>query len=286
MAQLPPPSDPAPLVEAIRQARSQGNLSQQAAAQRAEIAALAKQAAIDLHKLGLWSSSLEALEKRALPAAETIARFDRSLGDAQAAIRRVEEQREKARGDAADIQRDLERLRLEGEVPSEGELAEARKLRDAGWRLVLQSWRKETIDTMALQEFLAAAGQTDDLAAAYEQAVRRADDLSDRLRREANRVASRATLQAQQISLQQRTAELDRQHAAAVEQLQQVQGQWRQAWQPAGIDPLPPREMQAWVQRNRHWSSRLKRSGNARSRFSNWTNKSPRIAGGCNLVLP
>ena len=89
----------------------------------------------------------------------------------------------------------------------------------------------------------------DDLAAAYEQAVRRADDLSDRLRREANRVANRATLQAQQLSLQQQTAELGRQQAAAVEQLQQIEAQWRQTWQPAGIDPLPPREMQAWIQR-------------------------------------
>ena len=230
LAQLPPPCDPAPLAEAIRAARSQGNLSQQAAALRAEIAALAKQASIDLNKLGLWSGSLEALEKLALPAAETIARFDRSLAEAQAAIARVQGQLEKARGDAADIERDLERLRLEGEVPSEAELAEARKLRDAGWQLVLRDWRKEAIDTTALQDFLAkvfgtlrvplgggtrSVPDTFDLAAAYEQTVRRADDLSDRLRREANRVAQRATLQAQQLSLQQQTAELGRQHAAA-----------------------------------------------------------------------
>ena len=97
--------------------------------------------------------------------------------------------------------------------------------------------------------FLPRPAETDDLAAAYEQAVRRADDLSDRLRREANRVANRATLQAQQLSLQQQTAELGRQQAAAVEQLQQIDAQWRQTWQPAGIDPLPPREMQAWIQR-------------------------------------
>ncbi|MGO9113728.1 MAG: AAA family ATPase [Thermoguttaceae bacterium] len=248
LAQLSPPSDPAPLIEAIRTARSQGNLSQQAAALRAEIAALMEQAAIDLHKLGLWSGTLVVLEKLALPAAETIARFDRSLADAQAAIVRLQGQLEKARGDVATIGRDLERLRLEGEVPSEAELAEARRIRDAGWRLVLQDWRSEPIDTPALENVL-AAGEANDLAAAYEYMVRRADDLSDRLRREANRVANRATLQAQQISLQQQTAELDRQHAAALEQLQQIDAQWRQTWHPAGIDPLPPREMQAWIQR-------------------------------------
>ena len=262
LAELPPPSDPAPLAEAIRSARSQGNLSQQAAALRAEIAALTKQAAIDLHKLGLWSGSLDVLEKLALPAAETIARFDRGLADAQAAIARLQGQLEKARGEAADIGRDLERLRLEGEVPSEAELAEARELRDAGWRLVRQDWRKEAalsvssaspeapvaIDGLTIEDFLAAA-EAGDLAIAYEHTVRRADELSDRLRREANRVANRATLQAQQVALQQQTAELGRQLAAAAENCRQIEAQWRQTWQAAGIDPLPPREMQAWIQR-------------------------------------
>ena len=88
-----------------------------------------------------------------------------------------------------------------------------------------------------------------DLAEAYERIVRRADDLSDRLRREANRVANRATLQAQQLALQQQIVELGRQLAAAGEHCRQIEAQWRQTWQAAGIDPLPPREMQAWIQR-------------------------------------
>ena len=273
LAHLPPACDPAPLAEAIRQARSQGNLSQQAAALRAEIAALAKQAAIDLKKLGLWSGTLEVLEQLALPSAETIARFDRSLADTQAVIAGLQGQLEKARGETADIERELARLILEGQVPSEAELAEARELRDTGWRLVLQDWRKESpalvvpplgglqfpptmgtwcpgeTTSATLQDFLAATGETSDLAAAYTLLVRQADDLSDRLRREANRVASRATLQSQQLSLQQQTAELLRRLAAAADQLQQIEAQWKQVWSPAGIDPLPPREMQAWVQR-------------------------------------
>ena len=150
---------------------------------------------------------------------------------------------------ATDIERDLEQLRLEGEVPSEAELIEARKLRDAGWQLVLQDWRKEATDAAVRQDFLAAAGEANDLAAAYEKIVRRADDLSDRLRREANRVANRATLQAQQFSLQQQTAELGRQQVLASDELQNIVAQWRRTWHPAGIDPLPPREMQAWIQR-------------------------------------
>jgi len=250
LAQCPPPCDPVPLAEAIRAARGQGNLSQQAAALRAEIALLTTQAAIDLDKLGLWSGSLETLERLALPAAETIARFDRSFSDAQTAIARLRGQLETAHAEAVNIQRDLERLRLEGEVPTEAELTDARKLREAGWQLVLQDWRKETSNTAALQRFLAATGGSNDLAEGYEQTVRTADDLADRLRREASRVATRATLQAQETGLRQQSAELGRQQVSAAEQLRQIEEKWRLAWQPAGIDPQPPREMQAWIQRH------------------------------------
>jgi len=248
LAELAPPCDPAPLAEALRKARSQGNLSQQAAALQAEIAALTGQTEIDLQKLGLWNGSLEILERLALPATETIARFERSFSDAQTTTTRLQGQLEKARADAAIIERDLERLRLEGDVPTEAELAGARKLRDAGWQLVLQTWRKEAMDTTALREFLAAV-ETNDLAAAYEETVRRADELADRLRREANRVANRATLQAQRLSLQQESVELGRQQISAAEQLQEIDTKWRQTWHHVGIDPLPPREMQAWIQR-------------------------------------
>jgi uncharacterized protein YhaN len=248
LAQLPLPSDPLPLAEALRRARSQGNLSQQVTALQSEITALIKQAEIDLHRLGLWNGSLADVEKLALPSSETIGRFDRSFADARSTSAHLQEQLETVRGEASGIEHDLARLRLEGEVPSEAELADARKLRDAGWRFVLQDWRKEVADIAGLAEFLVAS-ETKELAAAYEQTVRRADDLSDRLRREAKRVANRATLQARQIYLQQQTAELDRQQTTALDQFRQIEAQWREAWRPTGIDPFPPREMQAWVQR-------------------------------------
>jgi uncharacterized protein YhaN len=251
LAQLPPSSDPTSLAEAVRQARSQGNLSQQASSLRNEIASLSQQASVDLQQLGLWSGPLASLETLALPATETIDRFDQGLSEVQAEISRGQSAMEKARSEASGIDRELERLRLEGDPPSEAELAKARKLRDAGWQLFLKERRNEMIPVEAMEDFLAAIGpgERPELVSAYEQAVRRADDLADRLRREANRVASRASLQSQQASVERQLADLTRQHASALEQFQEVECQWRRAWQPAAIDPLPPREMRAWMQR-------------------------------------
>ncbi len=280
LTELPPPANPAPLTEAIRRARSQGNLTQQATTLGAEIDALMRQAEIDLYKLGLWSGSLEVLERLPLPVAETIARFDRDLSDAQAAIARLQGQLEKIGIDAADIGRDLERLRLEGEVPSEAELAEARELREMCWRLVLQDWRNKVIDAAYLAKFLATA-ESKDLATAYEQTVRRADDLSDRLRREANRVANRAALEAQQLALTQQTAELDRKRAAALDDLQKVEVKWRQSWQAAGINPLPPREMQAWIQRQQ---ALVQRAQMIRQRTASLEQLKEQIAAHCQQV--
>ena len=250
LAQLPPPCDPAPLAEAIRQARSQGNLSQQAAALRAEIAALAKQAAIDLHKLGLWSGSLEALEQLALPAAETIARFDRSLSDAQAAIARLQGQLEKARGDAADIERDLERLRLEGEVPSEADLAEARKLRDAGWQLVLQDWRKEAIDAGALARLSRRGGRKPVIWQRPTSRLSAGPTICP--------IGSAAKQIAWPVGRRFRPSNFpcsSRPPNSAANRLPPWSNSSRstpsggRSGSPAGIDPLPPREMLAWTQR-------------------------------------
>ena len=278
LAQLPPPRDPAPLAEALRAARSQGSLSQQSVALRAEIAALTGQAAIDLHKLGLWSGSLEDLEKLALPAAETVRSFRGQPLRCEGGICPRAGAVEKARADAAEIECGLERLRLEGEVPSEAELVEARNLRDAGWRLVRQDWRSGGIDSTALQPFLAAMGESTDLAVAFEQSVRRTDELSDRLRREAIRVANRATLQAQQLALQQQTAELRCQQVCVQEQLQQIEAEWRQVWQPTGIDPLPPREMQAWIQQQQGLIQQAQR---IRQRTASLTDLDNQIAAHC-----
>jgi uncharacterized protein YhaN len=249
LAELPPPSDPTALTEAIRRARSEGNPTRQASALRAEIDALETQATIDLQKLGLWTGSLDAVEILALPAMETIDRFDRDISAAQAIIARLQGALEKAGSDATLIDRELDRLRLEGELPSETDLVAARKHRETGWQLVLQDWRGQAVTADALQTFLASTSETSDLAAAYQRAVCRADELSDGLRREAKRVASRAALHAQRLSHEEQISELTHQHVAALERLKQLDSQWRQAWQPAGIDPLPPREMQAWKQR-------------------------------------
>lgn len=197
LEQLPPPTDSAPLTEIVRAACADGDLCRQAAELHLEIESLSSQAAIGLRRLELWSGPLEEIESLAVPSAETIVRFDRTLAEAQALVARRDRELEKARADAADSVRQLEQLRLEGDVPSEADLLAAREVRGGLWRLVRSDWieNKEppSNDSVAPNGTSPKAhfGSGRPLADEFERSVRHADDLGDRLRREANRVARR-----------------------------------------------------------------------------------------------
>ena len=81
-------------------------------------------------------------------------------------------------------QRGLEELRLAGEVPSEEQLDEQRTGRDAVWRKIRRNGEAgEALDARQ--------------AEAFEAGIRASDDIADRLRREADRVATRAKLRAE-----------------------------------------------------------------------------------------
>ena len=79
--------------------------------------------------------------------------------------------------------------------------------------------------------------------------MRRADEVADRLRHEADRVAVRANFEAEQRA---RDAELQRLNIAKVaadEGQAGVVERWRAVWQPLNIVPETPKEMRAWVSR-------------------------------------
>ena len=257
LAELPEPRDPATLKAAIRQIQAMETLQQQAADLRAELGQLDRQAQVELKKLGPWSGTLDELESLAPPAVETVDRFDRQWADAQSAVARWRDGLEKARGAQADLDRQIEQLRLEGEVPTEDDLAAARRVRDEGWRLVLTEWRQAGAEPDAMAEFLSHFQPGAGLADAYEQAVRKADDLADRLRREANRVATRATLQANRLASEQQLAAIAGQLAEADAACRRIEEEWLDCWRPARVEPLPPREMRPWLQRQQALLERL-----------------------------
>ena len=251
LAELPPPRDPATLKDAIRRTQAQGDLEAQRAEALAELTRRERQAAVDLAKLPDWSGSLDDLERLAVPVPETIDRFDERLVESDRRRSELERESKSVESKRAQCDRRIEALRLEGDVPSEDDLNEARRLRDRGWQLIVAQWKEGRADPEQVEAYLAHCDGADDLADAYGRTVQRADDLADRLRREANRVAQLAQLRAERQSLEQQLAELVRQRTEADDERREVDRQWNACLEPLGLTSRSPREMRAWLDKQR-----------------------------------
>lgn len=243
LAKLGAAREPADLRAAIRRAQKEGDLEAELASARAGLVVVQEKAMLDLKRLGLWSGTLEGLERFPVPAPETIDRFDAQWSSlenetANLAARIFEE--ETQLGDHA---RGIEELMRSGAIPNEAELDQARRHRDAGWQLVRQAWLDHQENT---EQGRAFAGEKP-LADVFEASVELADAIADRLRREADRVAKRAALTAshdqcaQAVSAAKATLE---QRKAEIRDLEKA---WAALWQV--LTPLPPREMRPWIQK-------------------------------------
>lgn len=203
---------------------------------------------IELKKLQLWLGTADELEVLAVPVSQTLERFDAEFSTVDQKLRDLRRDLENCSTDALNLDAKLDQLRRGEEIPSEASLRSARDQRNEGWRLIRRSWKQDEEDADENDAFLAelATGDTD-IATAFETVMYRCDEVADRLRQEAGRMAALAQLQTQRDELLQRSQSLNQQLAEPFEAHQELLQRWKELWQPIGVDPLPPREMLAWT---------------------------------------
>ena len=248
LAELPAASDVTQLRQAIRRAQRHGDLDQQLADVHGQLQQLEHRAEIDLKKLRLFQGTLEQLQTLPVPLPETIDRFENELADAQRAVQRSDEQLAEWTGQRETTDRELEKLRLEHDVPTEEDLVQARQRRDEGWQLVRETLRDgQPADADAAEAFVAVMAAGGDLAAAFQASQDAADTVADRLRREASQVEKKAMLTVQQQELERRILQQQASRESAETARNQLQAQWRDLWSELGMVPQSPREMRAWL---------------------------------------
>lgn len=236
LAALPELRDPSALRRQAEIARKAGDLDRSLAAARETLRRDQEQLRIDLSRLGLWTGSPEELEALPVPADETLERFRESLATVEDRRRALQEQRRAAAAELADVDRDLDEIRRAGGVPTEEELRAARERRNREWSVLRRAW-------LAGEEV--PAGQSE----IYERMIGEADDLADRLRREADRVRRQAHLLARREQLARTLAALEAEETTAAEEDRRLRDEWAALWSPCGLVPQPPREMRAWAGR-------------------------------------
>jgi uncharacterized protein YhaN len=238
------PKESQELRAVLKRWQKQGDMEAALSEAKSRLRSETKQAEVELQRLPLWTADLNALEALPLPPEETVRRFENEFAALEAtreAVRQRLRELEQRRGE---LSRNIESLKAAASVPSEEDLAQSRNRREAGWELVRNAWLGGGGDETAIGAF---SGEMT-LDRAYERSVRNADDVADRLRHEADRVAQNATWLAELDRLTSDLREASGEEKKAEVALTSTHDCWNAIWQPLGIGALTPREMRGWMQ--------------------------------------
>ena len=251
LAGLEEPRDTGELRGAIERARQHGALEEHFQTE-CTVIRLAEQAAeVALKRQQLWAGNLEDLEKLPVPLLETIDAFEHRLGESQGEVTKQRAEIDELERTVVELGGKIEQLRLEQEVPAEDDLLKARRRREEGWQLVLRAWKERHEPGIDERDFIADFQPADDLAGAYELSVQHSDEFADRLRREADRVANKATLLADRETRRNQCVRLKDMVKTAEVELAKIKEKWFAVWEAIGISPKSPREMRVWAQDQR-----------------------------------
>ncbi len=232
---------------ALQALQDAGPLEKQLATARSDITAELISLNQALQRQELWSGDLEGLDDLVTPTEERIMQFAaRFEALARQLARQQAEQEQKAEElDRNDIE--LRAMIFAQDVPTEEDLTTARAQRDTGWHLVRRRLEGRTPDMAAEHQFGDGAEAPVPLPEAFEASMHRADQIADRLRREAEQVSRKSLLEARQKSYAQERQTIETAIQATRKAQTDLDHEWCQIWQAAGIQPASPGEMRSWL---------------------------------------
>ncbi len=236
LAGLPEARSSVTLHGAIDAARKLGDIDEVIQSERAECDTLRDDCLAMLSRLSPWRGNLEAVAGLATPHASTLDGFEQRDAKLQAERAELRDRKRDIVEEQHTVARQLDEMLRVGDIPSEDDLDQAREQRDRIWRQLRDRWSTgETLDNHLSEDFT--------------RYIETADELADRLRREAERVNRRAGLQAMDASLTQARQALEQEHAAHDQRRARFDADWRALWASLDIQPQAPREMRAWLAR-------------------------------------
>ncbi|XZE36609.1 AAA family ATPase [Pirellulaceae bacterium SH501] len=134
-------------------------------------------------------------------------------------------------------------------ILSMNDLIESREFRDRGWTLIKGGLRGGDLNSSECKAFLETSPIGDSLEDAFEGALRKADDIADTLRRDADRVAAKAQLHAENQSITDRIAQQREWLTQTESERADWAKRWEGVWESCGLVPRPPRAAKVWIER-------------------------------------
>jgi uncharacterized protein YhaN len=226
LALLPEAADSAALRDAVDTTLRQGDLDGTLASARMALGSTESARLEMAGRLGLSGDEISDAVASPSPSTEEVEEILGALDEAATSSRAADERAKTDTERERELAGELKTLALEGELPSEENLADHRKVRDETWSLVKASW----LEGQPVTGEATAYADERALASSYERASEDADSAVDRLWQEADRTARRNHLVAE---LERVQAERDR---ALVESQHSSEGAtaayaaWRSVW--------------------------------------------------------
>lgn len=240
------PRDTSKMQMALDDAKSYGRLEEDLAQTELKILNAEEQSNIELMGLELWTGGLDELERLPAPDLETIDDFESRIREAENEIGIYARELEKLRREIGEVESKVSALKASA-LPSWEDLENSRIFRDGGWELIRgliageKGWEDDERD------FIAGVPDADTLFDAFEKSVRMADELSDRLRWEADRVAEYNALIAGGSALELQIKEGRGRKEQIEQDLERIKQDWTDLWRRCGISPGPPKQMRRWA---------------------------------------
>jgi len=241
------PDDITPLKSKLRTVEAAGPIERQYTAMGRAIEQRETQLDSQLKRQSLWIGTLEELETLALPTRESVDQFEQRFIASAQHIERLQSNAERVERELSKIETDLRKIETGHDLPTEEGLRRARRRRDDGWRLVRGRLDGHPGDPKEITAFKSCFPGMTSLAGAFEKSVGHADQLADRLRREADQVTRKGLLDADMRQFQTEGQKTNRELDKARKRHHTLEDEWRQLWDPCGILPRSPVEMRGWL---------------------------------------
>ncbi len=232
---------------AVSEAADYGPLEKQNRQALAGLEAREKSLQSRMERLGLPLLDSIGLEKLPLPSLETVDLYEDRFDTADRRLAEIAREKEKITEQIRQAESRIQARQMAQAVPTEADLESARAERNQGWQLIREKLLGSEPDDCALDAYLSQVPESEGLCGVFEHHMHAADELSDRLRREADRVADHARLEAELAAARKRKNELDEAAEKAEKERAELAAQWLDGWRAAGITPEAPREMARWV---------------------------------------
>ncbi|MDX2054898.1 MAG: AAA family ATPase [Polyangiaceae bacterium] len=179
--------DLGPLSAALRALAPKRHLEAELARQRQVVERARAELAVKLAALRPWKGDAAALAEELLPTSDEVNQFAEGFQKAEVERQRIERSSRELASKLSECVRRRDAMRAGFHVPSEAALGEVRAEREVLWRQISGIFASPGDAAASFQE----------LAPEYECKVSEADELGDRLRREAGRVIELANMEAE-----------------------------------------------------------------------------------------